>query len=216
MSTMSEQPNNNASLVHCRQMSYSDFDQLAVKDSCTIYFVNQSGVFTGQSMEEEGDIYLGEKLLTGQPDLTGVMRVDGTALALDNITGSSFYEEFEFSSELTNAIILDFFLHATVQHDSNIAVNVECWIEMGHYEENKYVTDFVVVSGQASLAAARNSVPVSANISAAGTLGGPLQSKFLRICFEATGTINVKRYTDTNNKDRASQVLIRVYKAINT
>lgn len=213
---MSDQPNDNESLVSCRQMATADFEALAYKNPCTIYFVNQTGVFTGQSLEEEGDIYLGEKLLTGQPDLTGVMRVDGTALVLDNFTGSCFVEEFEFSSELTNAVILDFFLHVTVQHNGNTAVNVECWIEMGHYEENKYVTDFVVASGQASLAASRNSVPVSANISAAGTLCGPLQSKFLRVCFDATETINVKRYTDTNNKDRASQVLIRVYNAINT
>lgn len=214
MSTMSEQPNNNASLVHCRQMSYSDFDQLAVKDSCTIYFVNQSGVFTGQSMEEEGDIYLGEKLLTGQPDLTGVMRVDGTALALNDYTGDSFVEEFEFSSELANTTILDFFLHATVKHASNNAVNVECWLETGHYEEGKYVTDVVVTSGQTTLAAARNAVPVSANISMAGTLGGPLPSKFIRVCFEATANISVIRYTDTNGKDRASQILIRTYQNI--
>ena len=196
-------------------MSTADFNALGFKDPCTIYFVNETGVFTEQSLGEDGDIYLGAKLLTGQPDLTGVMRVDGTALVLNNSTGSSLFEEFEIPQELANAAILDFFLHATVQHDSNTAVNVECWIEIGHYEENKYVTDFVVVSGQASLAAARNSVPVSANISASGTLGGPLQSKFLRVCFEATGSINIKRYTDTNSKDRASQVLIRVYKAIN-
>lgn len=196
-------------------MSTTDFNALAYKDPRTIYFVNETGVFTEQSLGEDGDIYLGAKLLTGQPDLTGVMRMDGTALVLSNSTGSSLFEEFELPQELTNADLLDFFLHSTVQHDGNTAVDVECWIETGHYEGDKYETDFVVVSGKTSLAAAHNSVAVLGNISMAGTLDGPLQSKFLRVCFEATGSINVKRYTGTNSKDRASQVLIRVYKATN-
>lgn len=213
MSTMSAQTNNN-DLVHVRQMAQSDFDALSFKDPTTVYFVNLTGVFTEQSLGEDGDIYLGSKLLTGQPDMTGVMKVNGTALALNDFTGDSFVEEFEFSSELANTTILDFFLHATVKHASNNAVNVECWLETGHYEEGKYVTDVVVTSGQTTLAAARNAVPVSANISLAGTLGGPLPSKFIRVCFEATANISVIRYTDTNGKDRASQILIRTYQNI--
>ena len=212
---MSDQPNNNGSLVRCRQMATSDYEALSYKDPCTIYFVNESGIFTGQSMEEEGDIYLGDKLLTGQPDLTGVMRVDGTALVLNNFTGDSFVEEYELSSELTDAAILDFFLHATVQHSGNAAVDVECWIETGHYEEGKYQTDYMAASGKIQIALSRNSVPVTANISMAGTLSGPVHnSKFVRVCFEASASISVLRYTDTTNKDRASQLLIRVYKTI--
>lgn len=213
MSTMSAQTNNN-DLVHVRQMAQSDFDALSFKDPTTVYFVNLTGVFTEQSLGEDGDIYLGSKLLTGQPDMTGVMKVNGTALVLNDFTGDSFVEEFEFSSELANTTILDFFLHATVKHASNNAVNVECWLETGHYEEDKYVTDVVVTSGQTTLAAARNAVPVSANISMAGTLGGPLPSKFIRVRFEATANISVIRYTDTNGKDRASQILIRTYQNI--
>lgn len=210
---MSAQTNNN-DLVHVRQMAQSDFDALSFKDPTTVYFVNLTGVFTEQSLGEDGDIYLGSKLLTGQPDMTGVMKVNGTALVLNDFTGDSFVEEFEFSSELANTTILDFFLHATVKHANNNAVNVECWLETGHYEEGKYVTDVVVTSGQTTLAAARNAVPVSANISMAGTLGGPLPSKFIRVCFEATANISVIRYTDTNGKDRASQILIRTYQNI--
>lgn len=213
MSTMSAQTNNN-DLVHVRQMAQSNFDALSFKDPTTVYFVNLTGVFTEQSLGEDGDIYLGSKLLTGQPDMTGVMKVNGTALVLNDYTGDSFVEEFEFSSELATTTILDFFLHATVKHASNNAVNVECWLETGHYEEGKYVTDVVVTSGQTTLAAARNAVPVSANISMAGTLGGPLPSKFIRVCFEATANISVIRYTDTNGKDRASQILIRTYQNI--
>ena len=210
---MSAQTNNN-DLVHVRQMAQSDFDALSFKDPTTVYFVNLTGVFTEQSLGEDGDIYLGSKLLTGQPDMTGVMKVNGTALVLNDYTGDSFVEEFEFSSELANTTILDFFLHATVKHASNNAVNVECWLETGHYEEGKYVTDVVVTSGQTTLAAARNAVPVSANICMADTLGGPLPSKFIRVCFEATANISVIRYTDTNGKDRASQILIRTYQNI--
>ena len=212
---MSDQPNNNGALVSCCQMATADFQGLADKDHFTIDFVNETWVFTSQSLDEEGDIYLGGKLLTGKPDLTGVMRVDGTALVLSNFTDDEFVEEFELADALTSAIILDFDFHATLQNDSALGVNVECWIETGHYEEEKYVTDNVVACGQTYLAPIRNSVPTFANISMAGTLGGPIQSKFVRVCFSATGQVTVKRYTSTG-KDRASQVLIRVYKAINT
>jgi hypothetical protein len=212
---MSDQQSNSGALVNCRQMAKADFQVLSVKDPFTIYFVNETGVFTEQSLEEEGDIYLGGKLLTRKYDLTDVVKVNGAALVLNDFTGSSFTEEFELSSALANAAILDFFLHATVQHVSNTAVNVECSLELGHYEENKYVTDHVVVSGQDTLAAARNEVPVWSVISMAGTIGGASQSKFLRIRFGASGTIAVKRYTESGI-DRASQLLIRVYTAINT
>ena len=210
---MSKQTNSD-DLVHVRQMSQADFDAISVKDSTTIYFVNPTGVFTEQSLGEDGDIYLGSKLLTGQPDMKGVMKVNGTALVLNDFTGDSFVEEFEFSSELANTTILDFFLNATLKHASNTAVTVECWLELGHYEEGKYVPDVVVTSGQTTLAAAHNAVPVSANISMTGTLGGPLQSKFVRVCFEATANISVIRYTATNGIDRASQILIRTYQNI--
>ena len=210
---MSDQTSNNGALVSCRQMATADFLALAYKDPCTIYFVNQTGAFTGQSMEEEGDIYLGEKLLTAQPDLTGVMRVDGTALVLNDFTDDEFVEEFELANALTSAIILDFNLHATLRNDSALGVNVECWLETGHYEEEKYVTDNVVASGQAYLAPTRNSVPTFAMVSMAGTLGGPIQSKFVRVCFSATSQVTVKRYTSTG-KDQASQVRIRVFKPL--
>ena len=210
---MSNQPNNNDSLVHCRQMASADFQALAYKDPGTIYFVNETGVFTSQSLDEEGDIYLGGKLLTGKSDLTGVYRIDGTALVLNDYTGDDFHEEFELSDELVSAIMLDFDLHATLQNDSALGVNVECWIETGHYEEEKYETDNVVASGQTYLAPIRNSVPTFANISMAGTLGGPIQSKFVRVCFSATSQVTVNRYTSTG-KDHASQVRIRVFKPL--
>lgn len=215
---MSELQTNNESLVHTRQMSRSDFAALGYKDPSTIYFVNLTGVFTEQSLGEDGDIYLGSKLLTGQPDLTGLMRVDGTAHPLNDFTGTNFVEEFVLSSELSEADILDFFLHVSMKHTNSTAVDVECWLETGHYVEDegqlKYCTDFVVASAQTSIPASRNSGPISGHLNLAGTLGGPIESKFIRICFSASGSISVIRHTDTNNVDRASQVLIRVYKTV--
>ena len=67
MNTLTEQTNSNNDLVHVRQMSQSNFDALPVKSPTTIYFVNLTGVFTEQSLGKEGDIYLGDKLLTAKP-----------------------------------------------------------------------------------------------------------------------------------------------------
>ena len=210
---MSAQTNND--LVHVRQMAQSDFDALAVKDPCTVYFVNLTGVFTEQSLGEDGDIYLGSKLLTGQPDLTGVMKVDGTTLVLNDYSGTSFVEEFELAQALTDATILDFMLHLTLQHDNSTATDVECWVETGHYVEGKYEDDCMVASVQTTLAGSRNSVPVFGNIALSGTLSGPIESKVVRVCFNASASITVKRLTGTTGKDRASQLRIRVFTALN-
>lgn len=213
---MSAQTNNN-DLVHVRQMAQSDFDALSVKDSTTIYFVNLTGVFTEQSLGKDGDIYLGSKLLTGQPDMTGVMKVNGTAHPLNDFTGTEFVEVFELSSELANADILDFFTHVTMQHLGNATVNVECSLETGHYVEEggvmKYVIDCAVASAQTSMPASRNSVPVFGSLSFAGTIGGPIESKVVKLSFFATSQISIKRHTG-NGVDRASQVLIRVYQSL--
>ena len=210
---MSAQTNND--LVHVRQMARSDFNALAVKDSCTVYFVNSTGIFTEQSLSEDGDIYLGSKLLTGQPNLTGVMKVDGTALVLNDFTGTSFVEEFELAQALTDATILDFMLHLTLQHTNSTATDVECWVETGHYVEGKYEDDCMVASVQTTLAGSRNSVPVFGNIALSGTLSGPIESKVVRVCFNASASITVKRLTGTTGKDRASQLRIRVFTALN-
>ena len=215
---MGLQTNNNESLIHTRQMSRSAFAALGYKDPSTIYFVNLTGVFTEQSLGEDGDIYLGSKLLTGQPDLTGLTRVDGTAHPLNDYTGTSFVEQFELSSELAEADILDFFLHVSMKHTSSTAVDVECWLETGHYVEEggtlKYVTDSFVASAQTSIPAARNSVPISGHLNLAGTVSGPIESsKVVKIFFSASGSISVMRHTDSN-VDRASQLLIRVYKTV--
>lgn len=54
--------------VKCRKMTTAAFGALANKRADTIYFVNATGDFDPQSMNEtDGDIYLGDKLLTGKP-----------------------------------------------------------------------------------------------------------------------------------------------------
>lgn len=213
---MSLQTNNN-DLVHVRQMSQSDFDALSVKDSTTIYFVNLTGVFTEQSLGEDGDIYLGSKLLTGQPDLTGLMQVNGAAHTLNDYTGSEFVEVFELSSGLDNADILDFFTHLSFKHTSANVVNVECWLETGHYVEQdgqmKYFCDCIVAGAQTSMPASRNSAPVFGNLNFAGTVEGPILSKIVKLTFNASSTITVMSHTQTSNIDKASQVLIRTYQS---
>lgn len=218
MSTLTEQPNSNNDLVHVRQMPQSDFDALAVKSPTTVYFVNLTGVFTEQSLGEDGDIYLGPKLLTGQPDLTGLMYVNGEAHTLNAYTGTSFVEVFELSQNIADADIIDFFTHISIQHSGNAVVDVECWLETGHYVDEggvpKYCTDHVVASAQTSIPSSRNSTPIFGNLSFAGTVGGPIESKVVKLCFNASSAISVMRYTATSNVDRASQVLIRAYHSV--
>lgn len=54
--------------VKCRKMTTAAFNALANKRADTLYFVNATGDFDPQSMNEtDGDIYLGDKLLTEKP-----------------------------------------------------------------------------------------------------------------------------------------------------
>lgn len=54
-------------IVKFRKMTTAGYNSLADKRSNTLYFVNDTGDFSPQSMDEtEGDIYLGDKLLTGK------------------------------------------------------------------------------------------------------------------------------------------------------
>lgn len=48
--------------------SRAAFDRMAAKDPSTVYFVNETGDFSSASLDADGDIYLGEKLLTGGGD----------------------------------------------------------------------------------------------------------------------------------------------------
>lgn len=45
--------------------SKAAFDRMAAKDPSTVYFINETGDFSSASLDDDGDIYLGEKLLTG-------------------------------------------------------------------------------------------------------------------------------------------------------
>ena len=75
--------------------------------------------------------------------------------------------------------------------------------------------DFLVASVQTTLAGSRNSVPVFGNIALSGTLSGPIGSKVIRVRFNASASITVKRLTGITGKDRASQLRIRVFTALN-
>lgn len=209
---MSAQTNND--LVHVRQMARSDFNALVVKDPCTVYFVNSTGIFTEQSLSEDGDIYLGPKLLTEKFDtslLAGVVKVDGTVYPLNTFTGDDFVEMTDLADAIVSATIIDYICHITVQQDSSLPVSVECWLGVGHYENDKYNEDFVIASAQATLQPARTGIPCTANISLSGSLAGHPTSKFLVLHVAATGTITLLGST-TSSYQKASQVLIRAYK----
>ena len=44
-------------------MAQQDFDNLSVKDPNALYFVNESGDFTPESLDESGTLYLGDKVI---------------------------------------------------------------------------------------------------------------------------------------------------------
>ena len=44
-------------------MAQQDFDNLSVKDPNALYFVNESGDFTPESLDESGTLYLGDKII---------------------------------------------------------------------------------------------------------------------------------------------------------
>ena len=44
-------------------MAQQDFDNLSVKDPNALYFVNESGDFTHESLDESGTLYLGDKVI---------------------------------------------------------------------------------------------------------------------------------------------------------
>jgi hypothetical protein len=198
------------------------FAQIQKSGNC-LYFVNETGKFDPEYFDEtDGDIYLGDKLLTAKPDLAGVMTVDGTNLFLNNLSnGNSITKDFPLPDSLTTAAMLDFFLHATMKNleTSGSGVEVECWMELGYYEDGEddetFVIQQTVASGMTTIATIRNSTAF-ANMSISGTVAGPLQeSKILRVHFEAKGQISVLFNTTTNYIGQASQVLVRVYKPLN-
>lgn len=55
------------------------FEKLSVKDPNTVYFVNETGDFSSASLDADGDIYLGEKLLTGGGDGGGSASIPAVA-----------------------------------------------------------------------------------------------------------------------------------------
>ena len=62
------------------KMTSAAFDMLVEKDGEVLYFVNETGTFGPESLETDGDIYLGDKLLTGT-NWTDVLNKPSTVLA---------------------------------------------------------------------------------------------------------------------------------------
>ena len=50
--------------VRCIKLSRAAFEAILEKDDDALYFVNETGTFGPDSLETDGDIYLGDKILT--------------------------------------------------------------------------------------------------------------------------------------------------------
>ena len=50
--------------VRCMKISSADYSALSTKDDEVLYFVNDTGTFGPDSLETNGKVYLGDKLLS--------------------------------------------------------------------------------------------------------------------------------------------------------
>lgn len=213
---MSEQ-SNTESLVRCCQMTTDEYRELPYKDPSTIYFVNSVGDFSVTSFDEEGDIYLGNNLLTRKPP-TGLMVTGATVHGLVAFQDDDFCEQIQLTEEELNAAVMDFDLHVTLQNQAGNAVWAEVWIELGHFEEqngqNVYTPDEVLASGQTYLAASHGSIPSCTVVSLTGSRdNGPLdENELMFVQVRASGTVSINTQTTQNQSARASQMRIRTYK----
>lgn len=86
------------SRVKCRKMTSAAYAALSYKRADTLYFVNGTGTFDPESLETDGMIYLGDKLLSAQPDQAATVRfvrATGTSSALTaaNVNGITRYQD---------------------------------------------------------------------------------------------------------------------------
>ena len=190
---MSLQTNNNLSLVHCRQMAAAAFGQLAIKDPCTIYFVNETGVFTGQSLDEEGDIYLGDKLLTGGEKL--IHAYSGIWVSAQEAT----YGENNFVYNITslnNASLIEISADLLLVNQEPTKKEVEFYIELCKGRNSTYVVETALAQTLISIPAARSNESTIGNAHlSAMIIGGNRTGPFvIRIGWESSGLLTPVHY----------------------
>ncbi len=207
------------------RIASADFAALAYKDPDVLYFVDADS----QSMDE-AQVYLGEKLLGIDPAalkamFQGVATFGGDVVAIGTQPGAqtsnttSYHEDVSLA-DFGGATAFELSLHATLQNPGQSPVNVEVWMERGYYEkfENEGKEEFIWHTEE-HIAATQVYIPsysghslnatCCANI--AGQLIGPYPSEpcqYVRVCFSATGPINICPATPQNNLPKATALTI--------
>ena len=95
--------------VKCRKMTTAAFNALANKRADTLYFVNATGDFDPQSMNEtDGDIYLGDKLLTEKPSPSAFPAyLPGPRVSIDALDPFGEYTPLESAYNANNQTRID-------------------------------------------------------------------------------------------------------------
>ena len=214
--------------VEVVKMASADFAALAYKDPDVLYFVTNYGDFGSENMDDI-KVYLGTRLIGIDPDslgvlFQGVMTWNGNVVAIGTQPGAqtsntTTYQEDISLADFGGATVFDLNLHATLHNPGQSAANVEVWMERGYYEKTEIdgKIDFVwhtsehVAATQVFMAGRANAV-CCANI--AGQLVGPYPSdpiQYVRVCFSATGPVNVCPATPQNNLPKATALTIRCW-----
>lgn len=210
--------------VETVKIASADFAALAYKDPDVLYFVTNYGDF-GPNNLDDIKIYLGTRLIGIDPDLISQSLMDLNCLVTP-ITGvqntTSCYQDISLAS-FEGATFFELNLHATLQNLGQSPVNVEVWMERGHYEkvekegivETVWQTDEHIAATQVFIPVySGHSLNATCCASIAGQLVGPYQAEpcpYVRVCFAATGQITVCSATPQNNLPKATALTIRCW-----
>ena len=209
--------------VLCVKITGTAFKALENKDSKTLYFVDADS----QSMDV-AEVYLGEKLLGIDPEelaamFQGLAIWNGSVVALDGaLSITSHYQDISLAT-FPDATIFELNLHATFHNPGQLPVNVEMWMERGYYEkvveEGKvefiWHTEEHIAATQVYIPSySGHSLNATCCANIAGQLIGPYPSEpcqYVRVCFSATGPINICPATPQNNLPKATALTIRCW-----
>ena len=209
--------------VETVKIASADFAALAYKDPDVLYFVTNYGDF-GPNNLDDIKIYLGTRLIGIDPDLIsqGLMDLNClvTPIGVQNTT--SCYQDISLAS-FEGATFFELNLHATLQNLGQSPVNVEVWMERGHYEkvekegivETVWQTDEHIAATQVFIPVySGHSLNATCCASIAGQLVGPYQAEpcpYVRVCFSSTNPVNICSATPQNNLPKATALTIRCW-----
>lgn len=209
--------------VTCVQIARAVFNALDHKDPDTLYFVDADS----QSMDD-AQVYLGGKLLGIDPAVLeamfqGVATLDGSVVPITGASSTTSHSQDISLATFQGATFFELNLHATLQNLGQSPVNVEVWMERGHYEkvekegivETVWQTDEHIAATQVFIPVySGHSLNATCCASIAGQLVGPYQAEpcpYVRVCFAATGQITVCSATPQNNLPKATALTIRCW-----